>query len=180
MLRVLDSRYLTYDIARPEAHGLMPWINGPRGYKTFFVLNSVEHESFSANKKLLLAFSYLLAVKISCSAIFSKKEFAIVNNLRFISRTNFMLRWVEHEKSFITSGPDVGSITGIYLTINIMLRHHKISISPLSYHSISENRDMQYYMLFAEFSDFSFVSSISGNLLVFVNLEYCINISVFN
>ena len=27
----------------------------------------------------------------------SKKEFAIVSNLRFISRTNFMLSWVEHE-----------------------------------------------------------------------------------
>ena len=34
----------------------------------------------------------------------SKKEFAIVSNLRFICRTNFMLSWVEHEKSFITSG----------------------------------------------------------------------------
>ena len=29
--------------------------------------------------------------EISCSAKFSKKEFAIVSNLRFISRTNFML-----------------------------------------------------------------------------------------
>ena len=36
---------------------------------------------------------------------FSKKEFAIVSNLRFISRTNFMLSWLEHEKSFITAGP---------------------------------------------------------------------------
>ena len=42
--------------------------------------------------------------EISCSTIFSKKEFAIVSNLRFISRTNFMLSGVEHEKSFITSG----------------------------------------------------------------------------
>ena len=91
-----------------------------------------------------------------------------------------MLRWVVHEKSFITSGPDVGSIAGIYLIVNKMLRNHKISISPLSYHSISENRDMQYYTLLGEFSDFSFFSSISGYLLVFVNLEYCINISVFN
>ena len=49
---------------------------------------------FSANKyenaNNKLAFSYLLADKFSCSAMFSKKEFAIVN-LRFISRTNFML-----------------------------------------------------------------------------------------
>ena len=53
-----------------------------------------------------LAFSYLLAEKYSCSAVFSKKELAIVNNLRFISRTSFMLSLVENEKSFITSGPD--------------------------------------------------------------------------
>ena len=52
-----------------------------------------------------LAFSYLLAEKFSCSAIVTKKEFAIVSNLRFIRSTFFMLSWVEHEKSFITSGP---------------------------------------------------------------------------
>ena len=60
------------------------------------MLNSAEHEIFSANKyenatKLLLAFSYLLAEKFSFLVMFSKKEFAIVNKLRFISRTNFML-----------------------------------------------------------------------------------------
>ena len=53
-----------------------------------------------------LVFSYLLAEKFSCSAMFSKEEFGIVNNLRFISIKKFMLSWVEHEKSFITSGPD--------------------------------------------------------------------------
>ena len=37
-----------------------------------------------------LAFSYLLAEKFSCSAVFSKKIIAIVSNLRFI-RTDFML-----------------------------------------------------------------------------------------
>ena len=35
----------------------------------------------------------------------SKKEFAIISNLRFISSENFMLSSVEHEKSFITSEP---------------------------------------------------------------------------
>ena len=34
-----------------------------------------------------------------------KKEFAFVSNFRFISRTNFMLCCVEHEKSFIILGP---------------------------------------------------------------------------
>ena len=38
--------------------------------------------------------------------MFSKKEFAIYNNLRFISMTNFMFSCVAHEKSFITSKPD--------------------------------------------------------------------------
>ena len=37
----------------------------------------------------------------------SKKEFAIVSNLKFISRTNFILSSVEHENFFIISGPDL-------------------------------------------------------------------------
>ena len=37
-----------------------------------FLLNIAEHENFSANK--LLAFSYLLAEKISCSAEVSMKN----------------------------------------------------------------------------------------------------------
>ena len=41
----------------------------------------------------------------SCSVMFSKKELAIISNLRFIKRINIILSWVEHEKSFITSGP---------------------------------------------------------------------------
>ena len=60
-------------------------VTWPRGYKTFFMLNSAEHEIFSANKY------ENLAEKFSCSAMFSKKKFAIVSNLRFISRKNFML-----------------------------------------------------------------------------------------
>ena len=37
----------------------------------------------------------------SCSAMFSKKEFAIVCNMIFISRRNFMLSGVEHEKKVL-------------------------------------------------------------------------------
>ena len=43
--------------------------------------------------------------KFSCPAMSSKKEFAIVSNLRFTGRKMFMLSRVEHEKSFVTSGP---------------------------------------------------------------------------
>ena len=36
--------------------------------------------------------------------MFRKKEFATVSSFGFINRTNVMLSWVEHEKSFMTSG----------------------------------------------------------------------------
>ena len=36
--------------------------------------------------------------------MFSKKEFAVVSNLRFISMKNFMISWVEHEKKFFNLG----------------------------------------------------------------------------
>ena len=48
--------------------------------------------------------------RFSCSVMFSKKEFAIVCYLIFISRTYFMLSWVEHKTSFIDSEPDLRSI----------------------------------------------------------------------
>ena len=56
----------------------------PRGYKPFFMLNSAEHEKFSANKYESWHF-------YQSSAIFSKKEFRTVSNLRFIQRANLML-----------------------------------------------------------------------------------------
>ena len=73
------------------------------------MLNSAEHEIFSANKyenanNSCFFFSYLLAEKFSCSAMFSKKEFVIVSNLRFISRTNFVLSCVQHKKVFYNLG----------------------------------------------------------------------------
>ena len=53
----------------------------PRGYKTFFSCST----QLSMNFSLLII---LLAEKCSCSTM---KKIAIVSNLRFISRTNFML-----------------------------------------------------------------------------------------
>ena len=58
--------------------------SGPNVIKVFFVLNSAGHEIFSAKKYEIAENS-----KFSCSAMFSKKEFAIVSNLRFLSRTFF-------------------------------------------------------------------------------------------
>ena len=95
-----------------------------RGYKTFFMLNSAEHEFFFLLK---LAFSYLLAEKFSSSVMFSKKEFGIISNLRFISMKKFMLSWVRHEKKvFITSRPGLSIllfwVNSVY-TCNRFLYH---------------------------------------------------------
>ena len=51
----------------------------------FFLLNIAEHEISSGNKYENANNSWIFI---------------------FISRENFMLSWVEHEKSFITSGPE--------------------------------------------------------------------------
>ena len=79
-------------------------------------------KSFSCSTQVSMKFSLLMNMKMPTifgififisreifmlsSAILSKKECAIVGNLRFISGTSFMLCWVKHEKSFITSGSD--------------------------------------------------------------------------
>ena len=43
-----------------------------------------------------------------------KKFQHFVSILRFINKTNFMLSRVEHEKSFLTSGPDLNLHLGIF------------------------------------------------------------------
>ena len=59
----------------------------------FFMPNSAEHEIFTANKyenaNNSWHFSYLFEEKFSCSAMFSKKEFAIFSNLRFFKQDKF-------------------------------------------------------------------------------------------
>ena len=55
-------------------------------YKTFFMLNTAEHEICPANKSQITNNCKLVGIFI------------------FISRENFMLNWVEHEKISITSG----------------------------------------------------------------------------
>ena len=82
----------------------------PRGYKTFFMLNSAEHEiscaryikKYKKNQHCLgsdkprLVFFLLKNVKMP----------KIVGILTFVSRKNFN-RQLEHENIFITSGPDL-------------------------------------------------------------------------
>ena len=52
------------------------------------------------------------------SYVSQKNKIAIVSSLRFVSRINFLLSRVEHEKSFITSGPGL-MIVGIQLIKNV-------------------------------------------------------------
>ena len=56
-----------------------------------FLLNIAEHENFSAYK-------------------YENANYCIVGIFIIISRENFMLKWVEHEKSFITLGPELLTI----------------------------------------------------------------------
>ena len=67
------------------------------------MLNSIEH-------KILIAHKYENIMKFSIFQAQIKPRmlfflFTNVGNLTFMSRKNFMLNSVEHEKSFITSGP---------------------------------------------------------------------------
>ena len=90
---------------------LWKYINRPRGYKTIFMLNSTEHEISTAHKnkntlcqqmKKFFAFSHSDVVFI---VLINVKMQTVVGILSFMSRLNFVLSWVEHEKSFITSRP---------------------------------------------------------------------------
>ena len=81
----------------------------PQGYKTFFILNSVEHEILNAHKyKKISRNSAFLGPDKPRMIFFPRtnvKMPTIVGILTFMSRKNFMLSYAEHKKSFITSGP---------------------------------------------------------------------------
>ena len=81
----------------------------PRGYKTFFMLNSTEHEISTAHKKLQYRhMTKFLALSLS-DVIFimpiNVKMPTLDGILTFMSRINIVLSWVEHKKSLITLMP---------------------------------------------------------------------------
>ena len=61
----------------------------PRGYKTFFMLNSAEHENFSANK-----YENANNSCMKISLLINMKMPTIVGIFLFISREIFMLSYV--------------------------------------------------------------------------------------
>ena len=83
--------------------------NRPQGYKTFFMLDSAEHEICPANKsQITINCKFFLAKQAEHEnfSVINMKMPTIVGIFIFISRENFMLIWDEHEKSFITLRPD--------------------------------------------------------------------------
>ena len=85
-------------------------ISRARGYKTFYMLNSAEHRILNAHKyKTIKKFIFLGSnqPRTLFFLLINVKTPTNVGTLIFISREKFMLCWVEHEKSFITSGPDL-------------------------------------------------------------------------
>ena len=66
------------------------------------MLNSVEHEILYAHKYKNIKKFGLFKAQLSLECYFSRSCI-----LTYISGENFMLNRVEHEKSFITSGPGV-------------------------------------------------------------------------
>ena len=86
--------------------------NRPRGYKKFHaqlswawnyeILNADKYEKISRNS----AFSG--SDKMLFFLLINVKMPIIVGILAFLSRKNSMLSWIDHGKSFITSGPGCG------------------------------------------------------------------------
>ena len=75
------------------------------------MLNSVEHEILNAHKyKNIKKFSFLLGSdkpRMLFFPLINVKMPTVVGILTFMSKKNFMLSWVEHEKSFITLEPNL-------------------------------------------------------------------------
>ena len=73
-----------------------------------WMLHSTEHKISPANKSQITDnYKFFLAKHswaMNISLLINKKIPTIVDIFIFINRENFMLSWVEHDKSFITSG----------------------------------------------------------------------------
>ena len=77
-----------------------------RGYKTFFMLNTAKHEILNAHKYKNIEKHFSGSDKPKMLFFLLIKAEMPTNGIStFMSRKNFMLSWVEHEKSFITTGP---------------------------------------------------------------------------
>ena len=87
------------------------------------MLNSAEHEILNAHKykniKKFCIFQAQISLECYFLLLINVKMPTIVGILTFMSRKNFMLSWVEHEKSFIT--PGYGVYTGRIFEADLLL-----------------------------------------------------------
>ena len=66
--------------------------SGPGVIKLFSCSTQLSMKfSLLINMKMPTKVSYLLAEKLSCSAMFGKKELAIFRNMKFLTEQNFIL-----------------------------------------------------------------------------------------
>ena len=76
----------------------------PRGYKTF---SSWAQNFILLINVILLAFQHLLAWLIQDLKDLKQETSSVCWYSSFMSNWNFMLSWVEHERSFISSGSEL-------------------------------------------------------------------------
>ena len=95
------------------------------------MLNSAEHRILNAHKyKKCKKFSFFHAQRslecyFSCSLMSKCQLLLSVGILIIMSRKNFMFSWVEHEKSFITSGHGlVSRVKDLLLTYYLLTIHN--------------------------------------------------------
>ena len=81
-------------------------VKRPRGYKTFSMLNSAEHEIFHAHVKMptiVGILTYISTIKTTSERL-KARNFFISRYFSFYEQLKFRAQLVEQEKRFITSG----------------------------------------------------------------------------
>ena len=105
---------------------ILTWVNGRKRISTkvwglaprlyFFSCStklSMKFELLTKTKMLKTFFAFKLSDVVFIMLINDKLP-TIVGILTFMGMINFMLSWVEHEKIFITSGPEYLTTSAIY------------------------------------------------------------------
>ena len=71
----------------------------PRGYKTFFMLNSAEHELLNAHKYEFIKKFGIFQAQICLECYFSCSQM-LIGILTFMNRKNFIRSWAENGKKY--------------------------------------------------------------------------------
>ena len=84
----------------------------PQGYKTFFMLNSAEHKLIlliNVKMPTVVVILTIISMINTTSERLKERQSLFVSILVLWSSWKYVLSWVEHEKSFITSRPEACS-----------------------------------------------------------------------